>query len=419
MVYVLNKDGKPLMPTNRHGKIRHLLNQGLAKVVRKEPFTVKLLYNSTDFTQKLTLGVDTGSKFIGTAVSNNKGDILYLSQIEIRNDISKNMKRRAKYRRNRRNRKTRYRKSRFNNRKNSTKKDRFSPTMISKFNSHYKEIEFTKKLMPITTKVFETSTFDVHLMKNPEMNRHWGYQKGLKYGFENLRAMILARDKHTCQYCKGKHKDPNLEVHHKIFRSRGGSDDLENLITLCHTCHKLLHKGKINPKFKGKYKGTLNHATQMNSIHIQLLKSYPEAIETFGFITKANRYNLNLPKEHYIDAAVIASQGNLITFKTDVIYFKKSVSKGDYQRTKGVRSEITIPQGKINGFNKYDKVKYKNNIYFIMGRYSTGYAILMNIEGNKQKFTNPKIPKMCNFTLLQPRKTILSYSKPLKYCIDL
>ena len=56
MVYVLNKDGKPLMPTNRHGKIRHLLNQGLAKVIRKEPFTIKLLYNSTNFTQELTLG---------------------------------------------------------------------------------------------------------------------------------------------------------------------------------------------------------------------------------------------------------------------------------------------------------------------------------------------------------------------------
>ena len=419
MVYVLNKDGKPLMPTNRHGKVRHLLKKGLAKVIRKEPFTIKLLYNSTNFTQDLTLGVDTGSKFIGTAVSNNNGDILYLSQTEIRNDISKKMKRRANYRRIRRNRKTRYRKPRFNNRKNSIKKDRFSPTMISKFNSHYKEIKFIERLLPITTEVFETGTFDPHLMKNPDINRHWGYQQGPKYGYENIRAMVLARDNYICQCCKGKHRDTNLEVHHKIFRSQGGSNDPENLITLCHTCHKSLHEGKINPKFNGKHKGTLNHATQMNSIRIQLLKSYPEAIETFGFITKANRFNLNLPKEHYIDASVIASQGKPITFKTDVVYFKKFVAKGDYQRTKGIRSEIIIPQGKINGFNKFDKVKYKNNIYFIKGRYSTGYAILMDIEGNTQKFTNPKIPKMCDFTLLQPRKTTLLYSKPLKYCINL
>lgn len=39
------------MPTNQHGKVRHLLKTGKAKVVRKEPFTIKLLYDSTEFTQ--------------------------------------------------------------------------------------------------------------------------------------------------------------------------------------------------------------------------------------------------------------------------------------------------------------------------------------------------------------------------------
>lgn len=33
MVYVLNKDGQPLMPTNRHGKVRHLLQDGKAKSI--------------------------------------------------------------------------------------------------------------------------------------------------------------------------------------------------------------------------------------------------------------------------------------------------------------------------------------------------------------------------------------------------
>jgi len=44
MVYVLSINGKPLMPTNRHGKVRRLLKQGLAKVVKVKPFTVQLLY---------------------------------------------------------------------------------------------------------------------------------------------------------------------------------------------------------------------------------------------------------------------------------------------------------------------------------------------------------------------------------------
>ena len=72
MVYILNVNGQPLMPTNRHGKVKHLLKQGKAKVIKRCPFTIKLLYDSTTYVQELTLGVDTGSGTIGTAVSNNK-----------------------------------------------------------------------------------------------------------------------------------------------------------------------------------------------------------------------------------------------------------------------------------------------------------------------------------------------------------
>jgi hypothetical protein len=415
MVYVLNKEGKPLMPTNRHGKVRHLLETGKAKVVSKEPFTIKLLYDSTNYVQDLTLGVDTGSGTFAIAVTDKNDNVVYTSEVELRNDVTDKMKQRNKYRRNRRNRKTRYRKARFLNRKNSKKLDRYSPTMKSKLQSHIKEIEFIKSILPISLLVLETATFDTHLMKNPTINRHWGYQKGANYGFENTKMMIRNRDNYTCQYCKNKRKDSNLDVHHIIFRSNGGSDEPENLITLCRTCHKDLHNGKIKLKVKGKNKGTLRFATQMNEIRSQLLKHYPEAIETFGYITKINRMENNLPKEHYIDACMIASEGKPVKFLTDYVYLKKSVAKGDYQRTKGVRSEITIPNHKIQGFNKFDKVLYRNNIYFIKGRYSTGYAVLMNIKGITQKFTNPKIPKMQNMTRISARKSILFDKMKLIY----
>lgn len=415
MVYVLNKNGQPLMPTNRHGKIKHLLKSGKAKVVKRCPFTIKLLYESTNHTQNLTLGVDTGSGTIGIAVSDDNGNIVYMSKVVVRNDISDKMTQRSKYRRNRRNRKTRYRKARWLNRKNSIKSDRFSPTMISKFHSHIKEIEFVKFILPITTLVLETAQFDTHLMKNPSLAnpkvRHWGYQKGINYGFENTKAMVLNRDNYTCQCCKGKHKDSKLEVHHIIFRSQGGSDEESNLITLCHTCHKDLHSGKINPNFKGKKKGTLKYATQMNSIRCQLLKQYPDAIETFGYVTKANRLSIGIPKDHHLDACVISSGLNPITIKTNLLYLKKSVSKGDYQRSKGVRSEQPITTGKICGFRKFDKVKYFGKEYFIKGRMSTGYAILMDIDGNKIYFsTMPKgykTPKLSNCKRVASRKTVL------------
>ena len=52
MVHIISSDGKQLMPTNRHGKIKHLLREGKAKVVKRNPFTVQLLYASTLYTQK-------------------------------------------------------------------------------------------------------------------------------------------------------------------------------------------------------------------------------------------------------------------------------------------------------------------------------------------------------------------------------
>lgn len=415
MVYVIGQNGQPLMPTNRHGKVKHLLKSGKAKVVKRCPFTIKLLYSNTNYTQSLTLGVDTGSGTIGTAVTKDNGEVVYMSKVIVRNDITDKMTQRAKYRRNRRNRKTRYRKPRFLNRRNSIKINRFSSTMVSKFHSHIKEIEYIKSILPITTLILETGQFDTHFMKNPslanEKIRHWGYQKGINYGFENTKAMVLNRDGYKCQYCKGKHKDSKLEVHHIIFRSEGGSDEAENLITLCHTCHKALHDGKIKPNFKGKKKGQLKYATQMNSIRCQLLKHYQDAIETFGMVTKINRLNLGIEKDHHLDACVIANGGNPVKLHTDTVYIKKSVAKGDRQKTKGIRSEQSIMTGKIQGFRKFDKVKYFGKEYFIKGRMSTGYAILMDIEGNKIDFSympkGMKTPKLCNCIRVTARDSVL------------
>lgn len=411
MVYVISQDSKPLMPCS-NAIARLLLKQGKAKVKRREPFTIKLMYETTNYTQDLTLGLDTGSGTIGTAVINDDRNIVYMSEVTVRNDITDKMKQRAKHRRNRINRKTRYRKARWLNRANSIRTDRFSPTMTSKLHSHVKEIEYIKSILPITEMVFEAGQFDTHLMKNPDLAnpkvKHWGYQKGINYGFENTRAMVLNRDNYTCQYCKGRHKDGKLEVHHIIFRSQGGSDEESNLVTLCHTCHENLHNGKINPKLKGKTKGNLKYATQMNIIRKQLFRIYPEAIETFEYVTKANRLHLGLDKEHYYDACVIATQGDSFTVKCN-IYKKKCVSDGDFQKTKGSRSEQPITTGKICGFRKFDKVRYFGKDYFIKGRMSTGYAILMNIDGNKVDFSGMpkgyKTPKLANLHRLQARST--------------
>lgn len=411
LVYILNKQGDPLMPCSPQ-KARILLKENKAKVVRTLPFTIKLTYGSSGYKQSLTLGIDTGSSKVGSAVVDLKGDVFYMSEIEIRNDITSKMTSRSKSRRNRRNRKTRYREARWVNRKNSIKNDRFSPTMTSKINSHLKEIKFVKSILPITKVIVETASFDPHALKNPEVLKNkWLYQKGVNYGFANTKAYILNRDNYTCHNCKGKSKDSKLEVHHIVFRKDDGSDEHDNLTTLCKTCHDKIHDGSITLKKKGKIKGQLQHATQMNSIRTQLLKLLPEAEETFGFITKEHRNIMGLHKEHYIDAVVIASKGHIVNFRIKNVLIKKCISDGDYQQTKGVRSEQRIPTGKIQGFRKFDKVSYSGNEYFIKGRMSTGYAILMNIEGSKIDLK--PIPKFDRLERISARKSWIISQKTI------
>lgn len=411
MVYVISNNGQALMPTKRFGKVRRLLNQKKAKVIRQCPFTIKLLYETeTDIVQDVVLGVDTGSKNIGVScVANDK--VLYQSHTIVRTDIKENMDSRRKYRRNRRNRKTRYRKPRFLNRKNSTKLDRLSPSVKHKVKAHIDEIEFCKKILPISKIVLEVSQFDSHLMKNPSLKfkkiKSWGYQRGFNYRFSSRKEAVMNRDSYTCQICGAKHI--RLEVHHIVYRSKGGTDDEDNLITLCESCHKKIHKGEINVNLKPK-KLRLKEATHMNIIRSQLLKVYPEAIETFGFVTKENRNNLNLPKDHYIDACVVASAGKNFILN-DEIYYKRRVSKGDYQLYKGSRSEIRLPIGKIQGFKKFDKVDYLGKTYFIKGRMSSGYAVLMDIFNKTIDFSNMprgyKTPKLKNLKRVSARGSVL------------
>lgn len=385
-VYVLDMNGQPLMPTRRFGKVRRMLRDKKAKVVKRCPFTIRLLYEpKTKIVQDIVLGVDTGSKHVGVAcVGNDK--VLYQSQVELRDDIKKKMDSRRVYRRNRRFRKTRYRKPRFLNRGNSIRKDRYCPTIVSKCYGHEREIEFCKKLLPVKYTILETAKFDTQLMEKPWLQEYkWAYQRGVNYGYSNAREHALVRDKYTCQCC-GK-KNCRVEAHHIVFRSKNGGNDLENYVTLCEDCHKAVHSGKIDLKLKGKRKSNLRHATQMSVIRSMLLKKYPDATETFGFVTKANRENLVLKKDHFIDACVIAS-GGLEFEELDVLYRKKCVSRQDRQLCKGVRDEKKLPTGKVFGFKKFDKVRYLGRECFIKGRRSSGAFVLMSIDGNSIDFRN-------------------------------
>ena len=87
LVYVINDNGQPLMPTQRFGKVRRMLNSGEAKVVNRCPFTVRLNYHAEENVQPISLGIDAGSKIIGVSAT-TEDSVLYEAEVEVRNDVS-------------------------------------------------------------------------------------------------------------------------------------------------------------------------------------------------------------------------------------------------------------------------------------------------------------------------------------------
>lgn len=86
MVYVQDIDGKPMMPTTRHGKVRRLLKANKATVVNLCPFTIRLMYATSGYKQEIVLGVDAGTKHVGLSAT-TKSKELYSSEVILRSDI--------------------------------------------------------------------------------------------------------------------------------------------------------------------------------------------------------------------------------------------------------------------------------------------------------------------------------------------
>ena len=390
MVYVLNIDGQPLMPTDRHGKVRHLLKDGRAEVVKCCPFTIRLLYDSTHYTQDIVLGVDAGSKHIGLSGTTETKE-LYASDVELRNDIVDLISTRRQNRRFRRNRKTRYRKARFLNRL-SDKKDWLAPSIRQKVDTHMTVVSRVCKILPVTKIIVETASFDIQKIKDPDISGT-GYQQGEQLDFWNVREYVLFRDGHTCQCCKGKSKDPVLNVHHIESRKTGG-DAPNNLITLCETCHKGYHSGAVQlPKaiHRGmRFKDAAFMGIMRWAFYNKLKEVYePQDIEvsmTFGYLTKNTRIRHYLPKEHYIDARCISGHPEAIP--NNEVFYQKKVRCHNRQIHKntilkgGVRKRNQTGY-LVKGFRLFDKVAYKGREYFIFERRQSGFFDLRNLSGCK------------------------------------
>lgn len=382
-VYVINKHGNPLMPCSPR-KARILLKQKKAKVVKRTPFTIQLLYGSSGYKQPISLGVDAGTKHVGLSAT-TKNQVLLEAEVQLRTDIQELLATRRQFRRSRRNRNTRYRKARFLNRKKPN--GWLAPSIQHKVDSHIKLVKWVHSLLPITHITVEVAQFDTQKIKNPDI-QGVAYQQGEQLGFWNVREYVLYRDGHTCQWCKGKSKDPVLNVHHIESRKTGG-DSPSNLITLCKTCHDMIHREGLEHEIQRRFSSLkdASHMTVMRwFIWNGLKKVYPHANITYGYITKCIRIANGLPKSHMVDARCIS--GNPLAKPSDTVYLLKFVRKNNRQLHKatilkgGKRKSNKAPRF-VKGFQLFDKVIYEGKECFIFGRRSSGYFDLRLLDGTK------------------------------------
>ncbi|MCP1125749.1 RNA-guided endonuclease IscB [Bacillus sp. 3103sda1] len=367
-VFVKNLRGEPLMPCS-HRKARILLKQGKAKVIGYTPFTIQLQYATGEAVQPVTIGVDSGAKHIGIAIT-TEDKVLAKGTIEVRQDVKENLTLRATLRRGRRQRKTRYRKARFLNRKK--KEGWLPPSIQSRVDNQIHWIEIFRSLLPSPKVIVEVGKFDAQKLKNPDI-QGTEYQQGDTFGFWNTRYYIFARDNYTCQICKK--KGGILHTHHIIERCNGGSDMADNLVTVHDECHQQFHQGKIKHSFEKpkQYKET----AFMNILRLQIMTRLDCDI-TYGSYTTPKRKELGLSKTHVNDAIAITHPTQLQEYDQSgefrIKQFRKkkrslheaTARKGrKTKNTSAKRNKKNTPH--IDGIYLGDKVRVFGQVGFVTG----------------------------------------------------
>lgn len=373
LVFVINKEGKPLMPC-KPATARKLLKKGFAEVVKRTPFTIQLNFECENKVEPVVLGLDPGYKHIGlSAVSSNKE--LYSAEVEPRTDVPKKLTEKRQYRRTRRNRKW-YRKPRFLNRTRNKKKGWLPPSIEHKLESHIKAVNNVKSILPVLSITVEAAAFDIQKIKNPNIEGT-AYQNGAQKGFWNVREYVLDRDGHICQACGGKSKDRVLNAHHVIHKTNGGTDKPDNLITLCKRCHDDYHRGKITLDVK-EHKD-FKAETLMSIMRFKLVDKLRElgfAVSvTYGYLTKSARIALNLIKSHINDAFVIAGGNRQMRTESFAGSFTRRNNRAIQLNRKGFKPSVRKQRYK---FQPEDLVRYAGKAYIVKGMQNLGRYIKLN-----------------------------------------
>ena len=366
MVFVIDKSKKPLdMISNAEARI--LLKNKLAIVDKVHPFTIRLKdnsYGSKDRTYIVKL--DPGSRTTGIAITDDKDAVVMLAELEHRGYIiKKSLGSRKAIRRHRRQRKTRYREARFLNR--IKPEGWLAPSVRSRADNVINFIQKYKKFININKVMIERVSFDTAQMSSETELHGVDYQQGSLYQ-KKLRDFIFFRSNGKCFYC-GKQAQ---EIDHIVPRSKGGTNSVNNLTATCRACNekksnlslkefgKLVGKNfsKIEPKKLPKDAAIVQSAR--NYMVEEITKLVPDTTTHDAWLTKYNRDELGLPKEHYYDAL---SVGNAQDYKflTDKVLIISAKGRGSRQMCRMDKFGFprTSPKGSksVKGFQTGDIVK--------------------------------------------------------------
>ena len=387
-IYVVAASGKPLMPTRRRNKVWYWLRCGLAKVVSREPFTIQLRFETTEYTQPVTVGVDTGSKTVGMAATTN-GAVVYQAEVHLRTDITDKLTQRRQYRRTRRFRNTRYRAARFANRRRPA--GWVPPALRSKAEATVKAVQFVARVLPVCQVNVEVGRFDTQKMQHPEISG-LEYQQGELQGYL-LREYLLEKWQRHCAYCGA--KGVPLEVEHIVPRSRGGSNRVSNLTLACKPCN--VRKAKQTaaefryPKIQAQARVPLKDAAHVSALktavvqRLQAIFGTDQVAVSYGYETKYKRIQvLGLAKSHTNDAVAIACVMGEVVEPCAVAHQLRCVPRGKYQLFNGKHSEhkVWAPR-KVKGWKLYERVAAKGQVGYIGGRRLKGSFVLKDLRTGK------------------------------------
>ena len=414
-MYVLDKNGKPLMPTTRYSHVRKLIRQNLAVVINNNPFTIRLKYDTTSFVQDLTLGFDTGRENIGIAVTDEK-TCYFRGNFETNNknvtkNVSERKMHRAERRHSRRVRKQRRaiksdnqfktgnndtlrskkkclskninypkmeeginckvckgKESRFANRKRPS--GWLTPSARHLVQMHVGVVKLIASFLPISQVNIERVSFDFQKLENEDIN-DWNH--GPLYGYKTYKDYIDDFQNCKCLMCNNKIE----RYHHIVLKHKDGSDSVKNIAGLCEKCHELVHTDdKYTDMLKslkegyGKQKVSLLNSC-MSVIINEINKLYPVKVTT-GVETYHKRLELGLEKDHCNDAICIGLE-NTENFNLDLpkIYNIKRFKKKSNNIINARGKREYYFEGKLVAVNRHKGFEQKEDS---LEEYMSSYA---------------------------------------------